>query len=61
MISVQLGVSIQEALLRLRAHAYGSERPLGEIAEDVVARRLRFGDELDDDISGPYSPEGGKG
>ncbi|MEV0480104.1 ANTAR domain-containing protein [Streptomyces sp. NPDC050508] len=61
MISVQLGVSIQEALLRLRAHAYGSERPLGEIAEDVVARRLRFGNELDDDISGPYSPEGGKG
>jgi hypothetical protein len=61
MISVQLGVSIQEALLRLRAHAYGSERPLGEIAEDVVARRLRFGDELDDDICGPYSPEGGKG
>lgn len=61
MISVQLGVSIQEALLRLRAHAYGSERPLGEVAEDVVARRLRFGDELDDDISGPYSPEGGKG
>ncbi|WP_043667454.1 GAF and ANTAR domain-containing protein [Streptomyces xylophagus] len=61
MISVQLGVSIQEALLRLRAHAYGSERPLGEVAEDVVARRLRFGGELDDDISGPYSPEGGKG
>jgi hypothetical protein len=61
MVSVQLGVSIQEALLRLRAHAYGSERPLGEVAEDVVARRLRFGGELDDDISGPYSPEGGKG
>ena len=64
MISVQLGVSIQEALLRLRAHAYGSERPLGEVAEDVVARRLRFKDGLDgdmDDRSGPYSPDGGKG
>lgn len=61
MISVQLGVPIQEALLRLRAHAYGSERPLGEVAADVVARRLRFGDELDDDMSGPYSPDSGKG
>ncbi|MFI6626398.1 ANTAR domain-containing protein [Streptomyces sp. NPDC050528] len=65
MISVQLGVPIQEALLRLRAHAYGSERPLGEVAEDVVARRLRFGgdgdDEWDDDKSGPYSPDTGKG
>ncbi|MFG2777567.1 ANTAR domain-containing protein [Streptomyces prunicolor] len=61
MISVQLGVPIQEALLRLRAHAYGSERTLGEVAADVVARRLRFGDELDDDMSGPYSPDTGKG
>jgi len=61
MISVQLGVPIQEALLRLRAHAYGSERPLGEVAADVVARRLRFGDDLDDDVSGPYSPDTGKG
>ncbi|MEV0735138.1 ANTAR domain-containing protein [Streptomyces sp. NPDC050549] len=61
MISAQLDVSIQEALLRLRAHAYGSERPLGEIAADVVARRLRFNDDFDDDVSGPYSPDGGKG
>lgn len=57
MISVQLGVSMEDALLRLRAHAYSSELPLGEIAADVVARRLRF----DDDMSGPYSPDGGKG
>lgn len=61
MISVQLGVPMQEALLRLRAHAYGSERALGEVAADVVARRLRFGDEMDDDMSGPYSPDTGKG
>ncbi|MGW3105048.1 ANTAR domain-containing protein [Streptomyces sp. NPDC001100] len=61
MISAQLDVSIQEALLRLRAHAYSSERPLGEIAADVVARRLRFNDDFDDDVSGPNSPDGGKG
>ncbi len=44
MISVQLGVTMEEALLRLRARAYSSERPLGEVADDVVARRLRFND-----------------
>jgi len=59
MISVQLGVTMDEALLRLRAHAYGAERPLGEVAADVVARLLRF----DNDKGGPYSPEpdGGEG
>ncbi|MGP4051947.1 ANTAR domain-containing protein [Streptomyces sp. 2A115] len=50
MISVQLGLPMDEALLRLRAHAYSSERSLGEVANDVVARRLRFNDcdDLDD-------------
>lgn len=57
MVSVQLGVSMEVALLRLRAHAYAGGRPLGEVAQDVVARRLRF----NDDMSGPNSPDGGKG
>lgn len=43
MISVQLGVSVGEALVRLRAHAFAEERPLAAVAEDVVGRRLRFG------------------
>ncbi|MGA4842414.1 ANTAR domain-containing protein [Streptomyces sp. G45] len=42
MVSVQLDVPVAQALLRLRAHAYGSGRTLGEVAADVVARRLRF-------------------
>ena len=42
MISVQLGVGLAEALLRLRAHAYADGRPLHEVAADVVARRLRL-------------------
>jgi len=42
MISVQLGVSLAEALARLRAHAYGNDRPIARMAADVVARRLRF-------------------
>ncbi|MFJ9152027.1 ANTAR domain-containing protein [Streptomyces sp. NPDC102270] len=63
MVSVQLGVSMEEALLRLRAHVYGNAHPLEEVAEDMVARRLRFSDESDesDDGSGPHSPDGGKG
>jgi hypothetical protein len=43
MISVQLGVSLAEALVRLRAYAYANDRPLHEVAADVVARRLRLG------------------
>jgi hypothetical protein len=44
MISVQLGVSLAEALVRLRAHAWGDGRLLADVAADVVARRLRFDD-----------------
>jgi hypothetical protein len=42
MLSVQLGVSVTEALIRLRAHAFASGRALGEVAADVIARRLRI-------------------
>ncbi len=41
-VSVQLGVSVTEALIRLRAYAFSNDRLLREVAEDVVARRLRF-------------------
>jgi hypothetical protein len=39
---VQLGVSLADALARIRAHAYATNRPLREVAADIVARRLRF-------------------
>lgn len=42
MVAVQLGVSVGEAMLRLRAYAFGHGRPLTSVAEDVVARRLRL-------------------
>lgn len=41
-ISVQLGVDVEESLVRLRAHAFAQGKPLLEIAREVVARRLRF-------------------
>jgi GAF domain/ANTAR domain len=42
MVMVQLGGTLTEALARMRAHAYAENRPLGDVARDVVARRLRF-------------------
>jgi hypothetical protein len=46
MVSVQLDVSVGEALVRLRAHAFGSDRPLAEVARDVIDRRLKFDDSM---------------
>jgi GAF domain-containing protein len=42
MVAAQLDVSVGEALIRLRAHAFGNDRALAEVAQDVVARTLRF-------------------
>jgi hypothetical protein len=44
MVSVQLGVNVADALARLRAHAFAADRPLADVAGDVVARRLRLDD-----------------
>jgi hypothetical protein len=54
MITVQLGVSLAEALLRLRAHAYDSGQSVTDVAADVVARRLHFRDhESTSESAGP--------
>jgi len=45
MVSVQLKVPVEEALLRLRARAFASGQSVSEVAADVVARRLRFDEE----------------
>ena len=42
MISVQLGIDVDEALVRLRAYAFSTSRPLHDVAHDVVIRRSRF-------------------
>lgn len=44
MVAAQLGVGIEEAFVRLQAHAYAAGRLIGEVGADVVARRLRFGE-----------------
>ena len=42
MISVQLDVSVEEALVALRARAYRTGTAIGELATSVVARRVRL-------------------
>ncbi|OBH02417.1 hypothetical protein A5696_11185 [Mycobacterium sp. E2699] len=42
MISVQLGSSVLDALVRLRAYAYSHNARLTDVARAVVERRLRF-------------------
>lgn len=42
MVAAQLGVGVAQALVRLRAYAFGNERPLPQVAKDVVDRTLRF-------------------
>lgn len=44
MIAEQLGVGLDEALIRLRGYAFGSDRPIDDVADDVVAKRLDFND-----------------
>jgi hypothetical protein len=45
MVAAQLEVDVGQALIRLRAYAFGHDRPLAEVAKDIVARRLRFDDQ----------------
>jgi len=42
MIAAQLDETVSNALARLRAAAFGSGRPIYDIAQDVVERRVRF-------------------
>jgi len=42
MVAAQLEVTVGQALIRLRAHAFGNGRPLTDVARDVVDRQLRF-------------------
>jgi len=49
MVAAQLGISVGLALIRLKAHAFGNDRPLTNVAQDVVARKLRFDTDDEDD------------
>ena len=42
MLSARFDISVDEALLRIRAHAFAAERPINDVAREVVARRLNI-------------------
>jgi hypothetical protein len=44
MVAVQLAVTAQDGLDRLRAYSYANKRPINAVAADVVQRRLSFSD-----------------
>jgi hypothetical protein len=44
MVSAQLGVSLDEAFVRLRSFAFADDRPLRDVAREVVAHRLHLAD-----------------
>lgn len=50
MISVQAGVSMAEALVQLRARAFGSDRPILDLARDVLDGVVSFAETYDDDV-----------
>jgi hypothetical protein len=49
-ISVQASITLIDALLLLRAHAYSADRPILDVARDVMANALRFGPQTYDDV-----------
>ena len=42
MTPVQLEISVTEALIRLRAYAFATNRLISDVAQDVVNRRRRL-------------------
>jgi GAF domain-containing protein len=47
MVSVQASIPVNDALALLRASAFSSNRPIHEVATDVVRGELRFGEALE--------------
>ena len=52
MVAVQLQVPVADALVRIRAHAFVAGRPVGAVAADIVARRLRLTNDRDEPREG---------
>jgi hypothetical protein len=55
-VSVQEGISVTEALIRLRAFAFRADRLLADVARDVIGHRLRLGEPRSPGL--PGSPDG---
>jgi hypothetical protein len=42
MVAVDLRISLSEALLRIRGHAFAQQMTLAQVAKDIIERRLRL-------------------
>jgi len=51
MVAVQLQIPVSEAIARIRAFAFANDRPVSEVAADIVARRLRLTNDRQDEGS----------
>lgn len=62
MVMMQLGVSLHEAMLRLRAYAFVNDADLADVARQVVEHRLRLhrSDDEGGSYDGPVKREGGR-
>jgi len=45
MLAVQLGISVDDALVRIRAHAYAENRSLAYVAGEILTHRLLLGND----------------
>ena len=52
-VAVQLGISPEEAVARIRGHAFSTSRPVAAVAADILSHVLR----LPDDRPRPLEPE----
>lgn len=41
-VSIQEGISVSDALIRLRAYAFSHDLPLADVAREIIAHRLRL-------------------
>lgn len=53
MVAAQLEVSVTDALAALRAYAFTRGRRLGDVATDVLDRRIRLSPDAENDPAGP--------
>jgi AmiR/NasT family two-component response regulator len=45
MVSIQLAITVDEALARLRAHAFANDQSVAAVAQQIVSRGLRLSDD----------------
>ncbi len=52
--AVQLGIGVDEALVRIRAHAYATSQTVAHVSGEILAHRLHLGDDRIDSTEHPH-------